>query len=197
MPEFLGNDRLKAEVASPAFQQHLTSCGSRDNVDYTGVIQTKIGMLRQVFDQASFSAERQAAFDAFVAAGGDSLQQQAAFDALQAHFYARATTPGAGRSGLRQCAITTTRKWRPGWPSTNQDVAFYLYLQFLADEQLAQADARAKAAGMVMGIYRDLAVGVSEGSTEIWEPGSLLPESLGRCAARHSRPLGQNWGLPP
>ena len=89
-------------------------------MDYTGVIQTKIGMLRQVFDQASFSAERQAAFDAFVAAGGDSLQQQAAFDALQAHFYARATTPGAGRSGLSSSVTTTTRPLPPGWPSTTR-----------------------------------------------------------------------------
>ncbi|MGL5327232.1 MAG: 4-alpha-glucanotransferase, partial [Aeromonas sp.] len=89
VPEFQQNDRLKAEVASPAFQQQLADLRAKENVDYTGVIQTKLGMLRQVFDEASLGAERQAAFDAFVAAGGDSLQQQAAFDALQAHFYAK------------------------------------------------------------------------------------------------------------
>jgi hypothetical protein len=72
VPEFLANDRLKAEVANPAFQQHLSELRAKSNVDYTGVIETKIGMLRQVFDQASFSAERQASLDAFVAAGGDA-----------------------------------------------------------------------------------------------------------------------------
>lgn len=89
VPEFQQSDRLKAEVASPAFQQHLADLRAKENVDYTSVIQTKLGILRQVFDEANLSAERQAAFDAFVAAGGDSLQQQAAFDALQAHFYAK------------------------------------------------------------------------------------------------------------
>ena len=63
-------------------------------MDYTGVIQTKIGMLRQVFDQASFSAERQAVFDAFVAAGRHSLQQQAAFDARRPTSMPRARMPG-------------------------------------------------------------------------------------------------------
>ncbi len=96
VPEFLANARLKAEVANPAFQQHLSELRAKGNVDYTGVIETKLGMLRQVFDQACLSAERQAAFDAFVAAGGDSLQQQAAFDALQAHFYGKGENAWGG-----------------------------------------------------------------------------------------------------
>ncbi len=79
-----------------------------------------------------------------------------------------------------------------------QDVNFYLYLQFLADEQLARADARAKAAGMVMGIYRDLAVGVSEGSTEIWANRDLYcPKASVGAPPDILGPLGQNWGLPP
>ena len=39
--------------------------------------------------------------------------------------------------------------------------------------QLAQADAKAKRSGMAMGIYRDLAGGVSEGSTGIWANSEL------------------------
>jgi len=51
---------------------------------------------------------------------------------------------------------------------------------------------------MTIGLYRDLAVGVSEGSAEIWGNKDLYctgasvgapPDILG--------PLGQNWGLPP
>ena len=51
---------------------------------------------------------------------------------------------------------------------------------------------------MTIGLYRDLAVGVSEGSAEIWGNKDLYctnasvgapPDVLG--------PLGQNWGLPP
>ena len=138
VPEFLDNERLKAEVASPAFQQHLTSLRVKDNVDYTGVIQTKIGMLRQVFDQASFSAERQAAFDAFVAAGGDSLQQQAAFDALQAHFYAKGDNAWGWPVWPEQFRDYHNPAVAAWMAEHNQDVAFYLYLQFLVLTPLEQ-----------------------------------------------------------
>ncbi len=155
-------------------------------------------MLRQVFDQASLSAERQAAFDAFVAAGGDSLQQQAAFDALQAHFYAKGENAWGWPvwpEPFRDYHNPEVAAWMA---EHRQDVNFYLYLQFLADEQLARADARAKAAGMVMGIYRDLAVGVSEGSTEIWANRDLYcPKASVGAPPDILGPLGQNWGLPP
>ncbi|MGL5973600.1 MAG: 4-alpha-glucanotransferase, partial [Aeromonas sobria] len=73
VPEFQQSDRLKAEVASPAFQQHLAELRAQENVDYTGVIQTKLAMLRKVFDQAALGQAQQTAFEKFVTAGGDSL----------------------------------------------------------------------------------------------------------------------------
>ncbi|MGL5294910.1 MAG: 4-alpha-glucanotransferase [Aeromonas sp.] len=198
VPEFGQNDRLKAEVASLAFQQRLAELRAKEDVDYTGVIQTKLAMLRQVFDEANFSAERQRAFDAFVIQGGESLQQQAAFDALQASFYANGENAWGWPvwpQELRDYHHRAVATWVAAHP---HDVAFYLYLQFVADEQLAKADARAKAAGMVMGIYRDLAVGVSEGSTELWANRDLYcPKASVGAPPDILGPLGQNWGLPP
>ena len=45
------------------------------------------------------------------------------------------------------------------------DVRVYMYLQGLAEEQLEAVNAVARASGMAIGLYRDLAVGVSEGSS--------------------------------
>jgi 4-alpha-glucanotransferase len=73
-----------------------------------------------------------------------------------------------------------------------------LFLQWIAAQQLELASNKATGAGMTIGLYRDLAVGVSEGSAEIWGNKDLYctsasvgapPDILG--------PLGQNWGLPP
>ena len=72
---------------------------------------------------------------------------------------------------------------------------FALFLQWLADRQLAAAAAAAD--GMTIGLYRDLAVGAAPDGTEAWAAGPLLmhgvsvgapPDPLG--------PQGQNWGLP-
>ena len=77
-----------------------------------------------------------------------------------------------------------------------QDVAFCLYLQFLADEQLAQTDARAKASGMVMGIY-----GIWRSASPKVPPRSgqtgISTAKVGRCAARHSRPPRPELGPAP
>lgn len=198
VPEFQANTALKAEVASADFQRHLATLRASDDVVYTAVTQTKMVMLRKVFDQAVLTADRQAALDAFVAEGGDSLLQQATFDAIQASLYAEGQNAWgwpAWPSELQEYHLPAVAAWADAHA---HDVAFFLYLQFVADEQLADADRRARAAGMVMGIYRDLAVGVSEGSTETWANRELYctqasvgapPDILG--------PLGQNWGLPP
>jgi 4-alpha-glucanotransferase len=198
VPEFQANADLKAEVASPSFQQQLTLLRAKEYVDYSGVTAIKLPMLRKVFDQRPLSGARLAAFDAFVAAGGDSLQQQASFDAIQASLYAEGQNAWGWPvwpEALQDYHNAEVAAWVT---AHSQEVNFYLYLQFLADEQLAAADARAKAAGMVMGIYRDLAVGVSEGSTEIWANRELYcPKASVGAPPDILGPLGQNWGLPP
>ncbi len=51
---------------------------------------------------------------------------------------------------------------------------------------------------MTVGLYRDLAVCVAEGSAETWHDPELycLEASVGAPPDRPG-PLGQNWGLPP
>jgi 4-alpha-glucanotransferase len=77
-------------------------------------------------------------------------------------------------------------------------VNFYLFLQWHASVQFEASSKAADDSGMSVGLYRDLAVGVSEGSAEIWGNKDLYcvdasigapPDALG--------PLGQTWGLPP
>jgi 4-alpha-glucanotransferase len=70
------------------------------------------------------------------------------------------------------------------------------FLQWLADRQLAAAKARARAAGMRIGLYADLATGVVPDGGEAWaDPEALVqgvtmgapPDPLG--------PFGQNWNV--
>ena len=135
-------------------------------------------------------------FAAYRRAAGDLLENHATFEALSEHFAAE------GKSSFSQwpeeyrdpdgAAVRAFRQVNP------RRVAFHAWLQWLADTQLAAAQARAIAAGMPIGLYRDLAVGVDAGGAEMWaRPDWFMsgvsigapPDLLG--------PDGQNWGLPP
>jgi len=77
-------------------------------------------------------------------------------------------------------------------------IEFFQYLQWEADRQLGAAAAAGRAAGLALGLYRDLAVGVDPHGAEAWAdqqlvaPGAAIgapPDPLSRA--------GQNWGLAP
>ena len=162
------------------------------------MMQLKLAALKLAFPlfqaRKPNDAQRQA-FERFVTEGGDSLYQQAAFDALHAHGGqrrqpvdgrpARGLSAGAERSGAAVLRQTSGRG------------PLYLWLQWLAATQFAQCFEQSRQQQMPIGLYRDLAVGVAEGGAEAPRPRAVLPESVGRRAAGHPGPLGQNWGLPP
>lgn len=203
MPGFSLCARTQSLVSAPAFVQQLTQQRSKDFVDYSGVMQLKLPVMKSLYQW--FAGQKDSnnnamsnAFKQFKADGGTSLQQLALYDALHAYLYQQ-----------------DNMHWGwPNWPEEYRDpqsdtvqafaakhqaeLDFYCYLQFIAQQQLAQAQQLAKDAGMLLGLYRDLAVGVSEASTEIWGNPDLYcrdasvgapPDPLG--------PAGQNWGLPP
>lgn len=187
-------------VNAVEFQQLLQQQRQNDWVDYSAVMHLKLPVMESLhrwFCQQADSSSLQA-FAAFKRDGGDSLRQLALYDALHAWLYQQ-----------------DQANWGwPNWPEAYRQpnsaavkafakqhaviIDFYCYVQFCADQQLAAAQQLAKDAGMLLGIYRDLAVGVSEASTEIWANEDLYcrdvsvgapPDPLG--------PQGQNWGLPP
>ena len=194
---------VQSLVNSDDFKATLEHARNVEHVDYEAVAHLKLAALQAVFEvyNAKYlckNTKQNKAFKAFVEAGGESLDMLAVYDALQSHLKADGK-----------------ESW--GWPvfpqefkdyhnpavakfkrANEQEVKFYLFLQWIAAQQLELASSKATDAGMTIGLYRDLAVGVSEGSAEIWGNKDLYctnasvgapPDILG--------PLGQNWGLPP
>ena len=194
---------LRLHVDSAAFQQRLAALRATDMVDYAGVAAVKTEVLEvlwQHFRSTHLAQDTDAAqvFQTFVQTQGAALRQHALFEALQAHFFA---------------ADPTVWGW-PAWPAAYRDihgaavvqfakqhaerVDYFLWLQWLADQQLAAAQAHARALGMGLGLYRDLAVGVNEGGSDTWAQPQMY--ALGMYVGAPPDPLsamGQNWGLPP
>ena len=72
------------------------------------------------------------------------------------------------------------------------------WLQWIADDQLATAARRAGAAGLELGIYRDLALGCAYEGGEVWARPELFATSvsIGAPPDPFARD-GQVWNLPP
>ncbi|MEG3768234.1 4-alpha-glucanotransferase [Alteromonas sp. 14N.309.X.WAT.G.H12] len=202
MPCF-DHESVQKLVTTTSFQQRIQAARDAEFVDYTEVAALKKEALGVLFDvyyakYLTKKTKQNKAFKAFVQAGGESLNMLAVYDTMQ-EFLSQNGQPAWGwpvfPDGFGEyhsddvAAFAKEHKKR---------VTFYLFLQWQAALQLEAASLAAKDAGMALGLYRDLAVGVSEGSAEIWGNKDLYcvnasvgapPDVLG--------PLGQNWGLPP
>lgn len=161
-------------------------------IDWESALPRRLAQLRTVFKNLAPEFRSRVLKDSL--AEGDALRRHAIFDALDVRFRAR------GLDG-----------WRT-WPEPFQDpdgaavlqfaaenpdeIAFHLFVQWLAHESLATVQGHAKAAGMAVGLLADLAVGVHTGGSDSWSQRDHLlhgltigapPDPLG--------PLGQNWML--
>ncbi|MEA4836453.1 MAG: 4-alpha-glucanotransferase [Anaeromusa sp.] len=190
--------------AAPGFQAVLTVADAAEKIDYPTVGRAKRAVLDLCWDhfrqhhQNAADSRRGLDFQNFVARGGRAAERLATFDALQEHVLA--TDPALGY-------------WRD-WPKNFQDpdgpvvaefarsyrsrIDFFLYLQWLAETQLAAAQTACREAGMPVGLYRDLAVGIASDGSEAWANQAFL--CLGVSVGAPPDPLnlaGQDWGLTP
>ena len=194
---------VRAQVAEPHFQARLQELRDAELVDYESVAAVKLDVLRETWrafveQHLGSDSPRAAAFERFRAAGGERLHRHALFEALQAHLHA---------------ADPAVWGW-PAWPAQYHDpdgeaarrfageqadtVAFHAYLQWLADEQLAAAGAESWQRGLGVGLYQDLAVGVSPGGADTWGRRTVYAAGAHTGAPPDDlNPHGQDWGLPP
>ncbi len=77
-------------------------------------------------------------------------------------------------------------------------VDFHTWLQWLLDEQLQTAQAKAVGAGMDLGVMHDLAVGVHPGGADAWRLASTYAPGMQVGAPPDAyNQIGQDWGQPP
>lgn len=200
LPEFQQSEAAQVWFNSTEIQQKLTKVRSENLVNYAEVVPLKLKGLRFAFEQFKQkpTALSQSAFAEFVRKGGESLKVQATFDALHAYLSERYTEQWGWDFWAQQYQDYRSEAVTRFCEQHADDIEFYTWLQFCADQQLADCDAVCKSQNMTIGMYRDLAVGVTGGGAETWHDKNLYclnasvgapPDILG--------PQGQNWGLTP
>ena len=202
MPEFGACEAARALRSEAAFDAELARLRSGVLVEYSAVADCKrrmFALLHQHFRDRHLARgdEYSAEFQAFQLARGPRLRQFATFEALREHF----ATAGADLS------------WQ-GWPEPfrNPDseavadfvernvdrITFFEYLQWHAHRQLSACQRKAREAGMPIGIYLDIAVGVDRDSAEAWWSQDYLVGGWSIGAPPDNWNLkGQSWGAPP
>lgn len=201
--EFSLSTEVQKWVTSEDFQRQLIRLRAKDWVDHLKVTELKRTVLRQLHsvflsEHAKRYSIRFEQYRRFVIQGGQTLYRYALFEALHWHL----------------CQDDPLCWGWPAFPPDYQDpnadavqrfaeqhesdIAFSLYLQWVAHEQKSQAQDLAKSLGMRIGVYQDLPVGCDAGGAETWGNKShfALNASVG-APPDPLGPAGQNWGLPP
>jgi 4-alpha-glucanotransferase len=202
IPDFEDCAAARNRVAEPAFQAHIAAARAAGLVDHVAVAAAKFEILERLYvsfrerhlgdDPGRPLTLRGEAFRRFQDEGGEALADFTLFEALHEYFsghFAWTDWPEPFRDPRSDAvrAFAAEHAVRIG---------FFQYLQWEADRQLGDAARLAEAAGMSVGLYRDLAVGVDPFGAEAWGDQVLLMTGATLGAPPDVLNLsGQNWGL--
>jgi 4-alpha-glucanotransferase len=186
--EFPGLDAAGLEAEIEALRAAKT-------IAYGDVAKAKLRALHlahTAFREHATNARR-ADFHAWRAEQGETLLRFACFEVLR-----------------RQYAPQPWPEWPQPWshPTRAQldefrcgydtDCEFHEFVQWIADRQLAACVETARAHGMPVGLYIDVAVGIDRHGADAWsrQTGVLAGVSMG-APPDEFNPGGQDWGLAP
>ncbi len=161
-------------------------------IDWEAALPHRLQQLRAVF--AALDPARRAAIAGASAAGGAMLQRHALFDALDCHFRPH------GAHGWRDWPAAFHDPQGPAAAAFaadhSEEIAFHLFLQWLAREGLGAVQVAARDAGMAVGLIGDLAVGVDPSGSDAWSLRHAMLDRLTIGAPPDPLgPLGQNWSI--
>jgi 4-alpha-glucanotransferase len=191
IPEYAALPPLERAAVDQLATQLRPWLGPQDPVDRNASWTAKRAALR-IVHAAPHSAGRELDLAAYRRREGQALLDVATWNVLaEDHGTDSRTWPEEYRSVDSPAVAAYAEQHR-------DRVDFEIWLQWLLDEQLQQAQGRATNAGMTLGIVHDLAVGVHPGGADAWR----LPDVYAHGVKVGAPPdpynqLGQDWSQPP
>ena len=191
VPEYVdlaGDDRARVEELA---RQVHAALDDADVIDRDTAWTAKREALRLVH-AVPRSAGRELDYRAFREREGEALQAVATWSVLaQRHGNDARTWPPA----LQDAASPEVADFAAAHAD---EVDFEMWLQWLLDEQLQHAQAKAVGAGMSLGTMHDLAVGVHPGGADVWRMRSTYATGIQVGAPPDPfNQIGQDWSQPP
>ncbi len=196
-----GDERVGAAIRDAGLGEAWHARDDAPLIDWPDVGRVKLALLRRLFeDFAATDASAHSALAADLAAfrvdGGALLEEHARFEALHA---------------ARLAADANQWSWR-AWPAEWQDamgpqverfaaehahdIAFQVFLQWIADRSFAAAQRAMRGAGARVGLISDLAVGTDPSGSHAWarQQDVLVGLKVGAPPDLFNQ-RGQDWGI--
>ncbi len=199
-PLYIAVDKVPGFETNPELESRLEALRRTDLVDYVGVAETKLAVLRDLWQTWPKAGDGDPAYDqpdfeAFIEESGDALRLHALFETISASM----GREGGGTGWL-------------AWPTEFQnpdsaavadfaerhadDVRFHMWLQWLAHRQLTEAADCARQAGLRIGLYLDLAVGEAMDGSATWsERDAYISKATIGSPPDPFATEGQDWHL--
>ncbi len=200
-PEFAECTAAQQLLQSKPFQSRLQRCRAAADVDYHAVSSLKAEMatlLYQHFKQQHLASnsERASQFNTFVEQSDPSLLQLARYQVLQTVLFQQDMHMACWQNFPAEYQNPHSAAVQQFAASHNDAINQQLYLQWLAQQQLAEVKAQCQQQGMAIGLYCDVAVGANSNSAESWAaPEDFLMQLSVGAPPDIMAPKGQNWGL--
>lgn len=196
-PALVFGDAMVAQAIEEAgLQENFARGEAAALIDWPASAEAKFLLLQTLFEDflrgPEFEGVLGADFARFRADGGDLLRQHAIFEALQAeqapeHDWRRWPVDQRDPGSAAVAAFAAAHAG---------EVLFHEFLQWVTDRSIAAAQARAREAGMRIGLICDLAVGMDAAGSHAWsrQRDILLGLAIGAPPDLFN-PRGQGWGL--
>ncbi|MBC6830578.1 4-alpha-glucanotransferase [Corynebacterium sp. HMSC055G02] len=178
---------------------------SPDEIDRNPIYAAKLKVLRAIH-KIPLSSARQAEFDRWLEAEGRGIYDYASWcterelaDRAAARDAARAATSDSGAVTENDIELVPPLGNHASVESLREEIfQFHLWVQWILDQQLGQAQEAALDAGMRIGIMADLAVGVHPGGADAENLADWLAPAISVGAPPDGfNQRGQDWSQPP
>ena len=190
---------LDVEKVAPC---HLSGSGVEslrhaELVDYEQVARFKLkilALLYQNFVRDGGSPE----FDRYVEAEGELLHLYAVYCALWDHIHDQNQDVWLWTEWPEQYRDPASESVAAYARENVEAVQFFKFVQWHVDRQLAEAQAHAKARGMSIGLYHDLALATDRFGADLWAFRDFYVSGARVGAPPDDfSPSGQDWSFPP
>jgi 4-alpha-glucanotransferase len=200
VPEFALSRWAHALRKSERVDARIRSARDAEFVEYHDVDVLKQRFLKVLYREfkRSGNEERKQAFEEYCRCEGDLLEKYALYRALDEILHKQDRNRWTWHDWPKEYQTPDSAACQEFARRHRRTIEYYKYTQFVLEEQLNEAQAHAKAIGMPIGLYHDLAVATDSCGSDLWAHGEFYVKGCRVGAPPDDfSPNGQDWAFPP